>query len=233
GETYDLEGEKDLSLQRFSALLMEQGVNVLSLKRGTLDDETLEDVDVLILSYPQVDLDIGEAEAIRRYVANGGGLLVLGGQLPREYVNPLLGQFEMEMGYDLFQRDGSLDVLLLGGTHEVFAFVEEFGYYHAPAVRVADPSWMVYQSPMFGENWALFASREYGAGRVFVSGDADFLNNFFLDAHDNAQLGYNMVLYTGGRPLVKLERRDHFNWAMILLLLAALVLLVFFKNVWM
>ncbi len=226
-EIYDLEGEDLLSLQRFASLLRDQGVSVLSLKRGEIDEEVLGGVNVLVLSFPQSNLTSGEMAAITGYVERGGGLLVLGGQVSREYLNPLLRKFGIEMGYDVLQRDGSLDILLPAGSHDIFQFVREFEYYHAPAVRVADRGWIVYKSPMFGDDWAIFAYREYGKGRVFVSGDADFVNDFFLDAHDNAQLGYNIVLYTGGRRPVELEEKSGLGWpAALLVVLALLVLFV-------
>jgi type 1 glutamine amidotransferase len=228
GEYYNLEGE-GLSLQRFTSILVDQGVEVSSLRRGEIDRESLEDVDVLILSYPMLNLSHREIKALQVYVASGGGLLVLGGQLSREYVNPVLVQFGMEMGSDIIQRNGELNLRLRAGTHEIFTYVNEFEYLHAPAVRVSDPAWVVYRGPLTREKWALFAYRKYGVGRVFVSGDADFANDFFIDNLDNAQLAYNMVLYTGGLSPVKLEKSDHSTSTLILVSLAALALLFLIK----
>ncbi len=224
-EIYDLAGEKPFTMQKFSALLTAQGITVLSLNQGKLDDEILKGVDVLVFTYPQENLSKEEIEAIKKYVANGGGLIVLGGQRCRDYVNPLLTYFEMEMGFDVLQLDGKNILMMQPTTHEIFSFVEEYKYYTGPAVLVEDPTWIIYQVSISGDDWPITVSREYGAGRVFVSGDADFLNNYHFEAHDNAQLGYNIILYTGGRQPIKLEETNRFEWVAVIVALTALAIL--------
>ncbi len=227
-ELYDLDGGRPLSLQRFASLLEQQGMDVLSIKQGRIDREVLDGVDILVLSYPQEDLLQMEITAIKEYVARGGGLVVLGGQLCRDYVNPLLREFGMEVAYDVVQIEGNADLLLKSGDHGVFSFVEEFEYLHAPLVRVENPEWIVYPSPTAEENLALFALRSYEEGAVFVSGDADFMNNGFVEQYDNAQLGFNIIRYAAGEAPVRLKTgiRDRISLFVFVFLLIVLGLLL-------
>ncbi len=225
-ESYDLEGRDLLSLQKFASFLAEEGLNVYSMNRGRLDRERLRDIDVLIVSYPQENITDAETEAIVEYVEAGGGLLVLGGQQCRDYINPLLEEFGMEMKYELIEREGQIDFIFNASEHALFAFVRNFEYLHAPPVRVGDPAWIAYRPEWLGEDLALLATRKYGRGKVIVSGDADFLNNFYLERYDNAQLGLNLVYTAAGRePVVRRRRREFYPIFVVLFVALILALL--------
>lgn len=224
-ESYDLEGRDLLSLQKFASFLAEQDVNVYSMGRGRLDRERLRGIDVLIISYPQENITDEIAEVIE-YVEAGGGLLVLGGQQCRDYINPLLEEFGMEMKYELIERNGQIDFIFNASEHALFAFVRNFEYLHAPPVRVGDPAWIAYRPEWLGEDLSLLATRKYGRGKVIVSGDADFLNNFYLERYDNAQLGLNLVYTAAGRePVVRRRGREFYPIFVVLFVALILALL--------
>ncbi len=224
-ELYGLELGEPTELAGFASLLMEQGMEVLSLAQGDLDAEFLEGVDVLVISYPQEEYDPEEIAAVEGYVARGGGLVVLGGQKCRDYVNPLLKEFGMEMGYGVIQVNGDADLLLEAKGHEVFSYVEDFEYLRGPSVGVENPEWIIYPAPTM-EDQALFATRSYGEGLVFASGDADFLNDVFLERYDNSQLGVNIIRHAAGREATKLERGMHEGRSLFPLAILALSILV-------
>ncbi|MCK4844468.1 MAG: hypothetical protein KAS95_02230, partial [Candidatus Heimdallarchaeota archaeon] len=81
----------------------------------TIASSNLEHVNLFILVGSQEDLSDDEIEALRRYVASGGNLLVLGDQRESQStINLLLRNFGMELyNYTLFDEIGNNSALTL------------------------------------------------------------------------------------------------------------------------
>jgi len=204
GEGYDIWGRDLTGFLEFSRLLEDEGFTILSLNRGSIDDEVLKGVDVVVISYPEEQFSEEEMDALKGYVEKGGSLVVFGGVDALNQTNPLIGIFGLEISNGIIVVNDSVEFSLDvpgDAPHPIFAHVRTYQQINTPSVRVLEGPAEVFGYPDMGGKEGLFAIKEVGKGKVLVTGDADFLNNIFLHNYDNAQLGVNIISFMAGRPI--------------------------------
>lgn len=102
----------------WAALLESQGMTVESITTGPITYDVLKNYGVVVIPEPTEDYTDAEINAIKQYVNNGGGLLILGewgpfatGQGIYPVVNEIAAEFDMVFNddtvYDPMHHDGS------------------------------------------------------------------------------------------------------------------------------
>ncbi|WP_324735597.1 DUF4350 domain-containing protein [Thermococcus sp. SY098] len=103
----------------------------VEINRGTLTSEKLQEYNILIITNPRTDITDEEAQAIKEFVKNGGGLLILGDWY--KYVNTKsLNKVVEEFGIR-FNKDELMDNDRNTGR-PYFPLVGEFNFEH-PATK--------------------------------------------------------------------------------------------------
>ncbi len=235
-EGYGVYSEDATELTHFSQILEDNGILVKSIKRGVLDENVLGGVSVVIISYPEKEITAGEIQNIVDYVSNGGSLIVLGGGGASNQINPLIERFGLLIYGDVVEINSSNYLYFRGdeSRHEIFTYVEDYTPILTPRVYVKDPGGIILITPKLGRDKGIFALKEYGKGKVFVSADADFLSNIFVHKNSNAQLGLNIVNYVTGNEIKKIKLKkgggsDKYFWSAFIGVLV-LLLSVYFRR---
>lgn len=228
-ETYDLEGKKPTTLRNFYNLLGENGISVASLNSGEVTSEILISFNALVITYPKKNFTAEEIGAIESFVANGGGLVILGGRECREQVNPLIERFGISIEDKVLSQNNAYEFVLGAGNHEIFRFVNKYQQVYLPSIRAENGSQIIATLPFLPANEGVIAAREYGAGKVIVAADADFLNDRYLANYDNAQLGLNIINYALGREIALMKRKANFG-KYALAIVATIALLFLFRR---
>jgi hypothetical protein len=206
-----------------AAALDERDFEVAAHIAGPLDDQVLAAADVLVIAHPSESkwertvgegssrLSAEEVAAVERFVAGGGGLIVLGECEEDKYganLNDLLAPYglRLESGTALdFERAGDPPDWVAGRpapgafAPEVLAMASDAEFYRAGAVAADDPAAIVLRTGPEVEPPAagLLAAASYGDGRVVVAADSDLFGDLDLGRRDHRQLWLNIVYWAG------------------------------------
>jgi len=184
-----------------------------------LSDEFLEGVDILILDSPNFSLLDDDKAALRRFLRNGGGLLVMVFSSVADLSNleGFLGDYGIRFGATKtggFVADvpagsplsGPLPCSKIGATYSsmspagndavvsgiMFARTNlQIGLKNADAAAMADDG---------GVLAAVSTSKNLGNGRLVVIGNDQILQNMFFNKFDNDAFGLNVMTYLAGGP---------------------------------
>jgi uncharacterized membrane protein len=193
-----------------------------------LTQATLCESDVLVIAHPSERawerttnansprLSDYEIAAVRDFVRAGGGLIVLGETEHAKYgnnLNALLGDFGIQietatvfdyMHYDQvtswIKAQPSINGIARTG---LLTQISDISLYRAGTLALDAQSNA--QPALFTSNVAqpsrapVMAAAEYGAGRVAVIADSDWLGDEFFDAHDHARLWRNIVYWVAAK----------------------------------
>jgi hypothetical protein len=199
----------DSSYAGAAALLRHEGFAVEAHTDGRLGADVLDRVDVLVLPHfadsrwervlpgtPQ--LSAGELDAIERFVAGGGGLIVLAECEHDKYENnlqDLLARFGCRLGHDTVsdytRHDRAPHWVLPELTPGVLAGIEQICFYRAGTIETLPADARVLArgaGTSSAPGAALAALIEHGAGRVAVLTDSDLFGDDCLGDMDNAAL---------------------------------------------
>ncbi|MHC4475586.1 MAG: DUF4350 domain-containing protein [Planctomycetota bacterium] len=172
---------------RYSSL-----VSVLAGKGYTVDTTTagvdnldLSVYDVLVVSVGSAwysAYTASEVTAIQTFVSNGGGLLVMGENTntPNANINPVAQAYGVTCGVSYLTPDDLYFTNL--AAHAVFAGCSQIYYRAAGELSAGSPGQLVAWADT-GEGTVAVA--ESGAGRIVVTGDADFCANSNIGTADN------------------------------------------------
>lgn len=166
---------------------------------GNLTAENLAPYDVLVIAAPHWNFSAEEVDAVRDWVAGGGGLFLMGEansfSIENDNINYLLNDFDMSLSSDeytvfsfatsQFEMHPTLESV--GSTHYQ-------GGVYVNVTGDAYPLW--YDGPNI-----INAAQEYGMGRVFLVGDINFPGNF-IDYEDNVQYCVNLVNWLSAGSLL-------------------------------
>lgn len=175
--------------------IRKQGYSFVAIETGPFSPTKLANYDLLVepVGGPSTTFTACEIDAIVSYVANGGGLLVLGDGLHSNQFNPLLELFGIRMAKDPVTTIGVVDypenfwVTGFSG-HPATGDTTEAWFNWGTSIEILDTSWSVLiNSP---ENvwldvnsdhaideseprgpFVVGAAREFGLGHVIVYGD--------------------------------------------------------------
>lgn len=202
-----------LDLSALSELYETKGLVVRS-ELSPLTDDTLNVVDVLVISGPFVPLSTDEIKAVSKFVENGGGLAMmlhiappLGDLLHRldvDFTNGTLREVKQVIG------DNPLDFKVNDfADHPVMVGLESFSLYGSWALRGTAPHVVsLAQTSKHGwvdldrdnrpsqadamQQFSVMVAGELGQGRYVVIGDDAVFQNQFLDEF-NSQLAVQMI----------------------------------------
>jgi hypothetical protein len=188
-----------------------------------LDEVALAGSDVLVIAHPsdpRWERTVGgdsprfspaEIGAIQAFVANGGGLIVLGeeeedkhgGNLD-ELLAPFGVRFENAIVFDYGAGDG-VPSWVVGEAAPKLAdpgildCVDGVGFYRAGTLAAGDPGAVVLRTRETADppRAALLAAVPYKDGRVVVVADSDLFGDDYLARSDNRQLWLNLVYWVG------------------------------------
>ena len=221
----------DASYADAADLLRTRRMEVAANTDRLLDDELLARTDVLVLAHPSEPhwerttglgspvLTDAELGAVERFVAGGGGLVVLAESEQDKYgnnVSDLLARFGVVAEHDTVQDYGrhrsdtpswvlaELPAGARGADGDLLARVHEACFYRAGTLRAEAPGAQVIArtSPSASTPGApLAVAVPHGAGRVVAFADSDLFGDDCIAALDHAALWSNAVLWAGAGAL--------------------------------
>ena len=229
GEAWTIEAERaaamrperpaDASYARAAALLASDGYVPRTHRAGPLGDELLADVGVLVIAHPSDArfeqtvggspvFTSGEVAAVERFVAAGGGLVVLGETEHDKYgtnLNELLAPFgillenETVYDYELHAQVASWvrAVPAPAGPAGLLSRVDETCFYRAGTLALSHGAraLLATSATAAPANRPLAAIAEHGRGRVVVLADSDLFGDDCIGEHDHEELWRNLVTW--------------------------------------
>ena len=220
----------DASYANFKVIAEEAGFEVLPHTEGVISNEVLQGVDVLVLPHAATAewehtigfgsplLEPSEIAAIHQFVANGGGLLVLGENEQAKYgnnFNELIKNFGIKLTNETVQDPSQnfndvaswpkpeFPTLLLSD----FRFmVHEVVLYRSGTLELApDFSGEVFlrtSESALPAQAAVAAAARFGAGQLVVFADSDIFGDDSINDLDNSRLLLNVLgfLALGAKP---------------------------------
>ncbi|KYK29819.1 MAG: hypothetical protein AYK19_19185 [Theionarchaea archaeon DG-70-1] len=206
----------------FAKLELEQVATVFIKKEGELSYSTLREYDILVIASFEEDYTSEEMDAIRKFVENGGGLLLLG---DFEYPNNSIAQaFDVLFYSETAVIADNKAVTFAGDNHQFYVIdIEEH-----PITKGVDRIALNFGIPLSsyesgkvlartsGSSWAdkdglgskdadeeegpfdILLAMEVGRGRaVFFGGATSFWNTIVLGEEENLDLLRNAVEWLG------------------------------------
>ena len=230
----------DASYARAAAALAEREFVVAPNVDGPLTAETLRGCEVLVIAHPsdpawERTTGIGsprlsdeEVDAVEGFVAQGGGLIVLGETEQEKYgnnLNALLARFGLHLENDTVQdyehcRDAPTWILadLLPGARgrrgDLLARVNEACLYRATTISATNGAAVLARTHATASapSRPLMVATEHGQGRVVVLADSDLFGDDCIDELDHRTLWLNLVYWVsrsdGGTWPVQAGRDD-------------------------
>ena len=216
----------DSSLAKAAAALARADFEVASHRAGLLDEATLTSTDVLVIAHPSDPrweattgagsprLEPSEIEAIERWVAEGGGLIVLGETENDKYennLNDLLGRFGITIetttvqDYEHHHQAPSWILAELDAPErpapgaDPLARVEALCFYRAGTLSLSNGARALARTHSSASvpNAPLAAVTEHGAGRVAVLSDSDLFGDDCISDLDHEALWLNLAYWAG------------------------------------
>jgi hypothetical protein len=222
----------DASYATAADLLRGRRMDVTANTDRALTGDVLDATDVLVIAHPsdprferttglgEPTLGDAELDAIEAFVANGGGLVVMGEEEQDKYgnnLNALLGRFGVEVRHDAVQdygkhRESTPSWVLAelgsgerGAAGDLLARVHEACFYRAGSLAVsddADAQVFARTSPTASTPDApLAVAVRHGKGRVVAFADSDLFGDDCIGALDHAALWENAILWAGAPAL--------------------------------
>jgi hypothetical protein len=227
----------DSSLARAAATLAERDFAVSSRGTGTLDGDALAATDVLVLAHPSDPkweattgsgsprLSAEEIDAIDKFVADGGGLIVLGETEQEKYgnnLNQLLARFGIQVenttvqDYEHHRQVPSWILAELDRPErptpgaDLLARVEAACFYRAGTLQLANGARTLARTHASASipSAPLAAVVEHGAGRVAVTADSDLFGDDCISELDHEDLWLNLVYWAAGRAFATAGAAD-------------------------
>jgi|GEM_PF-3328829 len=171
-------------------------VRVLAAKGYTVETTSTGVLNANLSQYKVVVINLGsawytqytpqEVSAIKTYVQNGGGLLIMGDNTgcPNANINPVAQAFGTTTGVS--EMGGSLITKL--AVHPIFNGVTRFDMAAGGEINGVLPSQEV---AWYLEQGAITVAT-YGSGNVVVTGDINMLDNNYIILDNNQLLGENI-----------------------------------------
>jgi hypothetical protein len=239
--TMQPEHPDDSSYAGAAAALDERDFDVTANTDGPLGDDLLANVDLLVIAHPSEArwehtvsdnsplLADEEIAAIERFVARGGGLIVLGETEQDKYgnnLNELVARFGLHFANDtVFDYERHVDtpswILAEPATGtavpELLHLVDDACFYRAGTVTAEAPGAIVLRTGPGAQppHAGLLAAVAFGDGRVVAVADSDLFGDDFLTHLSHRQLWLNASYWaaaaafrTPPEPLVSAAAAD-------------------------
>ena len=132
---------------------------------------------------------LAETALIAQFVSQGGSLLIMGDNAgaPNDHINPISLVFGTNIGlsiitpYNLFFSRFAV--------HRVFREIEEINFIAAGEIRTLSPAQALAWTDI---SETVIAGGQYGLGRVLITGDVNFMDNFFIGQSDNQRFSEDL-----------------------------------------
>ncbi|MBB6344275.1 hypothetical protein FHU36_000784 [Nonomuraea muscovyensis] len=214
----------DNSYARAAALLRHLGHTVTAHTAGPLTAETLAGHDVLVIAHPAGEhwerttglgspvFSAAEIDAVRDFVAGGGGLVVLAEEEQDKYGNnlaELLAPFGVGIGHTTVRdprnahRDVATWVVARPATTDgLLAGVKSACFYRSGVLVPGEDATVLFATGPSAAPAAapLAVSVRHSRGRVVVFADSDLFGDDSLDDHDHRRLWGNVVTWAARVP---------------------------------
>ena len=213
----------DSSYARAAAVLAERDFVVMPNVEQPLTEKTLRDAGVLVIAHPSDPrwerttgtrsprLSPDEIDAIEAFVAEGGGLIVLGETEQEKYgnnLNELLARFGLHLENDTvqdYEHYRSAPSWILADLHEggrgrggdLLARVNAACLYRATTITSSNGATVVARTHATASSPAapVIVSATHGQGRVVVLADSDLFGDDCIDDLDHRALWVNIVYW--------------------------------------
>jgi hypothetical protein len=213
----------DASYARAAAALSSRDFVVTPNVDQPLTAETLRDCDVLVIAHPSDPaweqstgtgsprLVAEELDAIERFVAQGGGLVVLGETEQEKYgnnLNELLARFDLRLENDTVQdyehcRDAPSWIMTelasgdRGRDGDVLARVKAACLYRATTISASNGAAVLARTHATASapNRPVMVAAGHGKGRVVVVADSDLFGDDCIDELDHRTLWLNICYW--------------------------------------
>jgi hypothetical protein len=219
----------DEAYRDWAERLNQKGYEVAANRTSPLTLSLLSQYDVCVLALPTQPFAPEEVAALKAFVANGGGLLLLADAFGGGTVlNPISQEFGITINSDVLAdwddsrpiRPFHFFIHTWPRPGPLTAYVDLVMYDWGSSLTLQEPAWA------FGtgdpDTWiddgdgqqelgetigspVGMAAGEYGAGRVVAIGDANLFMNMYSREFDNAQLSVNVVDWLAGEEPAVLE----------------------------
>jgi hypothetical protein len=219
----------DEAYRDWAERLRQKGYEVAANRTSPLTLSLLSQYDVCVLALPTQPFAPEEVAALKAFVANGGGLLLLADAFGGGTVlNPISQEFGITINSDVLAdwddsrpiRPFHFFIHTWPRPGPLTAYVDLVMYDWGSSLTLQEPAWAFgtgdpdtwiddgdgQQEP--GETIGSpvgMAAAEYGAGRVVAIGDANLFMNMYSREFDNAQLSVNVVDWLAGEEPAVLE----------------------------
>lgn len=232
----------DASYFKMAEAASASGFGVSSFSAGPITKERLAGVDVFVLPHASTDewektlghgspvLSSSEISAIKDFVFDGGGLVVLAETEQPKYGNnfaELTEVFGIKILNDTVQdsvenyRDVATWVkanLTKSYDYDLGLNVSEVALYRAGTLEIDSEAdaWVVAQSSLsaFPAEAPLVVAARYGRGRVVVLSDSDVFGDDSIDQLDNKAFWINVASWVaGGKAAASAGARKEPSWA--------------------
>jgi hypothetical protein len=232
----------DASYSKMAETASTSGFEVSSFSTGPLTKEALAKADVFVLPHASTDewektlgtgspvLSASEITAIKDFVFDGGGLVVLAETEQPKYGNNFAELTEVfgikilnETVQDSIENFKDVATWVKGDLKNSYEFdlgfqVSDIALYRAGvlAIEPEADAWVVAQSSpsAYPAEAPLVVAARYGKGRVVVLSDSDVFGDDSIDELDNKAFWLNVASWAaGGKAAAKAQEKKDPSWA--------------------
>ena len=211
------------------AELLRDELHLESVPMRAWDVDLLHDCGLLVIAHPSARdgepslegspiFSADEIEQVRKFVSDGGALLVIGEYnypLWRNNLNELLEPYGIAFNSDTVMRPQAKDDPILvrhfplkpAPSHPVTKDVFEITYHRGCSLKVSpgETDAIVAATP---DNEVLCVAKMYGRGRVAAIGDTDIFSLAYIGDSDNVCLFINLIRWLLDQRIVPVAKRD-------------------------
>ena len=232
----------DASYSKMAEAVAASGFGVSSFSAGVLTKESLADADVFVLPHASTDewektlgtgspvLSASEISAIKDFVFDGGGLIVLAETEQPKYGNNFAELTEVfgikilnETVQDSIENFKDVATWVKGDLKKSYEYdlalkVSSVAFYRAGVLEInsSADAWVVAQSsPSASPAEApLVVAARYGKGRVVVLSDSDVFGDDSIEELDNKAFWINVASWAaGGKAAALADSKKEPSWA--------------------
>lgn len=209
--------------------LLEDQLGLVSQAMTSWSTDTLDGAAVLVIAHPcarDVERNVGgdpifkteEIEDIRRFVENGGGLLLISEYNNSHWknnINEVGKQFGIEFNDDTLMvprqdRDSILVrhfAVMVSSGHPAAEDIFEISYHRGCTLSLT-ASLGAQPVVSLTSNHVICAASEYGKGRVVAIGDSDIFSLAFLGHSDNASFFCKLMAWLLRKKVKHADKKD-------------------------
>lgn len=230
---------KDASYSKMAEVAEAAGFGVEA-NKDLITPAKLASTDVLVLPHASTDewektigegsplLTKEEIESVKEFVANGGGLVVLGETEQSKYGNNFSElteafgiKFNNETVQDTKENLNGVATWVKAALkpnfeHDLGFKVSEAAFYRAGTLEVSDSAEVIATSSAsaFPAEAPIVAATKFGKGRVVVLADSDVFGDDSIEELDNKNFWINIASWVaGGKAAAAAENKKPASWA--------------------